>query len=124
MVEPHPDDGAVLPQKLHHVGHRAHGGQVGVLLEEGVVALFAPQGHHQFQGHALEALCRHLGLDLLDAAAFGDGTNDLTMIQRAGVGVAMENGAPLVREHADLIAPANTQDGVAAILSRWFPPVS
>lgn len=76
------------------------------------------------KGHALEALCRHLGLDLLDAAAFGDGTNDLTMIQRAGVGVAMENGAPLVREHADLIAPANTQDGVAAILSRWFPPVS
>ena len=52
VVEPHPDDGAVLPQKLHHVGHRAHGGQVGVLLEEGVVALLASQGHHQFQGHA------------------------------------------------------------------------
>lgn len=46
------------------------------------------------KGDALEALCRHLGLDLLEAAAFGDGTNDLTMIQKAGVGVAMANARP------------------------------
>ena len=51
VVQAHPDNGAVLPQKLHHVGHGAHGGQVGVLLEEGAVPLFPPQGHHQFQGH-------------------------------------------------------------------------
>ena len=37
------------PKKLHHVGHRAHGGQVGVLLEEGVVALFAPRAITSFR---------------------------------------------------------------------------
>ena len=51
VVQAHPDDGAVLPQQLHHIGHRAHGGQVGVLLEEGVVVLLPSQGHHQLQGH-------------------------------------------------------------------------
>ena len=32
----------------------------------------------------------------------GDGYNDLTMIETAGLGVAMENAQPLVREKADL----------------------
>ena len=69
----------------------------------------------------LEALCRHLGLDLLEAAAFGDGTNDLTMIQKAGVGVAMANDAPDVLQCADLVAPSNRENGVAQILEQWFP---
>lgn len=73
------------------------------------------------KGDALEALCRHLGLDLLESAAFGDGTNDLTMIQKAGVGVAMANAAPDVLQRADLVAPSNREDGVAQILEQWFP---
>ena len=73
------------------------------------------------KGDALEALCRHLGLDLLESAAFGDGTNVLTMIQKAGVGVAMANAAPDVLQRADLVAPSNREDGVAQILEQWFP---
>lgn len=74
------------------------------------------------KGDALEALCRHLGLDLLESAAFGDGTNDLTMIQKAGIGVAMANADPDVLPCADLVAPSNREDGVAQILEGWFPP--
>lgn len=73
------------------------------------------------KGDALAALCRHLGLDLLESAAFGDGTNDLTMIQNAGVGVAMANANPQVLQCADLVAPSNREDGVAQILEKWFP---
>ena len=73
------------------------------------------------KGDALEALCRHLGLDLLESAAFGDGTNDLTMIQKAGVGVAMANANPQVLQCADLVAPSNRENGVAQILEKWFP---
>lgn len=73
------------------------------------------------KGDALVALCRHLGLDLLESAAFGDGTNDLTMIQKAGVGVAMANADPQVLQCADLVAPSNREDGVAQILEKWFP---
>lgn len=74
------------------------------------------------KGDALEAVCRHLGLDIQDAAAFGDGTNDLTMIQKAGVGVAMANADPQVLQYADLVAPSNREDGVAQILEQWFQP--
>ena len=67
------------------------------------------------KGAALAALCRALGLDPLDTAAFGDGTNDVSMLAAAGVGVAMANGAPETRQ-----AASNQEDGVALVLDRWF----
>ena len=73
------------------------------------------------KGAALLALCEVLGVDVKDTAAFGDGTNDLSMIQTAGVGVAMANGAPEVLAAADRIAPPCEEDGVAQILNEWFP---
>lgn len=72
------------------------------------------------KGDALAALCQALGLDTADAAAFGDGTNDLSMLRRAGLGVAMANGAAETLAAADLIAPTNEEDGVARVLARWF----
>ena len=72
------------------------------------------------KGAALLALCQVLGLDPARAVAFGDGTNDLTMIQQAGIGVAMANAAPEVLAAADLVAPSNQEDGVAKVLERWF----
>ena len=52
--------------------------------------------------------------------SFGDGFNDLEMIRHAGLGVAMENGHPLLKEAADLIAPSNEEDGVAVVLEELF----
>lgn len=74
------------------------------------------------KGHALLALCAALGIDPREAAAFGDGTNDISMLKAAGIGVAMANGAPETLAAADLTVPSNDEDGVAEILSRWFPP--
>lgn len=73
------------------------------------------------KGQALEALCRELGLSPADAVAFGDGTNDRSMLACAGVGVAMANAAPETLAVADLVAPRNTEDGVAKVLEQWFP---
>ena len=75
------------------------------------------------KGIALRVLCQVLGIDPLDTIAFGDGTNDLSMLQAAGVGVAMANAAPETRQAADLIAPSNQEDGVAQVLGRWFAPL-
>ena len=72
------------------------------------------------KGDALLALCQALGLDPACAVAFGDGTNDLTMIRNAGIGVAMANAEPELLAAADLIAPSNQEDGVSQVLSRWF----
>ncbi|MEA4934957.1 MAG: HAD family hydrolase, partial [Lawsonibacter sp.] len=72
------------------------------------------------KGHAMLALCRVLSVDPQQAAAFGDGTNDLTMLQWSGTGVAMSNAAQEVRAVASLVAPKNVEDGVAQVLNRWF----
>ena len=72
------------------------------------------------KGAALAELCRALGVDPLDTAAFGDGTNDVSMLAAAGVGVAMANGAPETRQAADLVTVSNQEDGVALVLDRWF----
>ncbi len=63
------------------------------------------------------------GLEKISAEeiiAFGDGPNDIDMLEYAGLGVAMANGRPEVKKAADLIAPANTEDGVAAVLEEYL----
>ncbi len=68
------------------------------------------------KGSALRGLCEHLGIDIKAAAAFGDGTNDLSMIREAGTGVAMANGDPSVRAAADIVADTNENCGVAKVI--------
>lgn len=70
---------------------------------------------------ALEFLVGRWGLSMSDVIAFGDETNDVEMIQKAGFGVAMANAHPEVLAVADKIAPLNDQDGVAQILESLLP---
>ena len=53
--------------------------------------------------------------------AFGDAPNDVSMLRWAGHGVAMGNAHPAVLAVADEITAANSADGVALVLERWFP---
>lgn len=71
------------------------------------------------KGNALRVLCRHLDLDLSEVVAFGDGTNDMTMIQAAGIGVAMGNAVPELKEKADYVTACNEEDGVAVFLEQY-----
>ena len=68
------------------------------------------------KGAALAWLCRHLGVDVADAVAFGDGDNDLSMIRAAGDGVAMANAIPEVLAAADHVTSSCDEAGVAAYL--------
>lgn len=69
------------------------------------------------KGNALKRFAEHLGLTLSSCMAIGDGMNDLTMIQAAGIGVAMANAHPLVRAAADRVTLSNDEDGVAQALA-------
>ena len=51
--------------------------------------------------------------------AIGDNFNDIEMIKNAGLGVAMNNGSPVAKEVARVIAPSNDQDGVAMVLEQY-----
>lgn len=70
------------------------------------------------KGRALLTLAAKLGLSREQTMAFGDGLNDLTMIEAAGAGVAMANGHPKVKASADLIAENCDADGVAKVIEQ------
>lgn len=66
----------------------------------------------------LQWLCDHLGIDAADVMVFGDNTNDHTMLEWAGQGVAMGNAAERTRAIADHVALANDADGVAIFIEE------
>lgn len=76
---------------------------------------------HATKGEALHFLCKYLGLDISETMAFGDSSNDLSMIQAAGVGVAMANADPVLQAAADYITDTNEADGVAKAIARFCP---
>ena len=59
-------------------------------------------------------LLEHLGVDARDAAAIGDGENDIGLLRLAGRGIAMGHAPAAVREAADAVTGTNDADGVAA----------
>lgn len=71
------------------------------------------------KGDALGRLCAHLGVDIRDTISFGDGSNDLTMIRAAGIGVAMENACAELKEAADYITSSNDENGIAKALEKF-----
>ena len=70
------------------------------------------------KGDALRALCAHLEIPLSETLAFGDGTNDLSMIRAAGLGVAMGNADFAVAAAADTVCDSNERDGVAKFIEK------
>lgn len=71
------------------------------------------------KGMALAWLARRLGIPQASVMAIGDNDNDITMVEWAGVGVAMGNGSPALKAVADWVAPPIGEDGVAAALERF-----
>lgn len=66
---------------------------------------------------AVETLAESLGFATERVVAFGDGENDLAMITAAGIGVAMGNAVPAVKQSAQLVTADNDSDGIAAALA-------
>jgi len=62
-----------------------------------------------------------LGISIADSMAFGDGPNDLEMIEYAGHGVAMKNGIDELKNIANAITPfTNDENGLAKYLQDYF----
>ena len=70
------------------------------------------------KGSALKYICARLGLDISQTIAFGDGENDILLLEAAGIGVAMENAEPRLKKHADIIAKSNNENGVCEIIKE------
>lgn len=72
------------------------------------------------KAYSLGKLLNHLGLTKEEMICMGDGYNDLTMIQYAGLGVAMSNAQDVVKEDADYITYSNDKDGVAHVIKKFI----
>ncbi|MDO5408060.1 MAG: Cof-type HAD-IIB family hydrolase [Eubacteriales bacterium] len=77
-----------------------------------------PKGIDKAQ--CLAQLLEKLGIRREEIIACGDGYNDLTMIQYAGLGVAMENAVLPVRNAADFVTYSNNDDGVAHVVEKFL----
>ncbi|MGI6005039.1 MAG: Cof-type HAD-IIB family hydrolase [Christensenellales bacterium] len=72
------------------------------------------------KGGALKWLSGRLGIAKEEMIAVGDSFNDLSMIEYAGLGVAVGNAREPVLRAADFVAPTNDEDGLAYTIEKFI----
>ncbi len=76
------------------------------------------------KGSGLAFLAEHLGFAQERTVAFGDGENDIELIEWAGYGVAVENAHDQVLALADYVCPPVTEEGVAQVIEAYLDSAS
>lgn len=79
------------------------------------VEMYSPNAS---KGLAIFKLAKALDIDKEDIICIGNGENDLTMFNYAGLKIAVENADLILKEQADLIVPSNNRDGVACAIEK------
>lgn len=95
----------ILPQ-LHDVNISDHGSLVEI----------TAKGTNK--ATAIQKLVSSWGFSMDEVLCFGDGYNDLEMIQQAGIGVAMGNGQDVLKQCADYVCDPIDQDGIANMIQE------
>ena len=70
------------------------------------------------KGNALREVLDYYGFSREESIAFGDGLNDVSMLEAAGLGIAVDNADDEVKKHADLVIGSVSENGVAAYLEN------
>ena len=71
------------------------------------------------KGRAIAELARHLGIRKEEIACIGDGENDLSMFEAAGLKIAMGNAVEELKKQADHVTASNACDGAAKAV-EWI----
>ncbi|MCM3603248.1 Cof-type HAD-IIB family hydrolase [Robertmurraya korlensis] len=72
------------------------------------------------KGTSLHQLTQKLGIAAEEVIAIGDSYNDITMIEFAGLGVAMGNAPDAIKEIANHVTETNNNDGVAQVVEEFI----
>jgi Cof subfamily protein (haloacid dehalogenase superfamily) len=72
------------------------------------------------KGSGMEFVAARLGFDSDAAVAFGDGENDVELLEWAGYGVAVADAHPRLKEIADWTCPGPSEAGVASVLEAYL----
>lgn len=76
------------------------------------------------KGTAVEYLANRYGIKKEEVLCIGDSENDITMLRFAGLGVAMGNATPFVKEAAGFVTDTNDNDGVAKVIDQFILGIS
>lgn len=71
------------------------------------------------KGPSLQSMLSQLGMTTENMMAFGDSYNDISMIRKAHIGVAMGNAEEKIKEIADYVTDSNERDGVAKAIRHF-----
>ena len=69
---------------------------------------------------AMEEIGKIYGIDKSEMIAVGDGYNDVSMLEYAGLGVAMDNAPDDVKAVCGYVTLSNNEDGVAAVIEKYI----
>lgn len=72
------------------------------------------------KGVGIKLLAEHLGIKKEEVIAVGDEMNDFSMIEYAGLGVAMGNACDKIKEIANYVTDTNNDDGVAKVIEEFI----
>jgi Cof subfamily protein (haloacid dehalogenase superfamily) len=75
------------------------------------------------KGSGLAFAASHLGFSLERTVAFGDGENDVELLEAAGYGVAVEGSHPRLLDVADWLCPPAEEEGVAQVIEAMLAPL-
>lgn len=109
-----PDRAEAIEKELTH----RYGDKVTIFRSEPYFVEIMPKNVHK--ATSLEKLLALLNIDVKNLVACGDGYNDLTMIEYAGVGVAMSNAQDIVKAHADYVTGSNDEDGLVPVMDKFI----
>ncbi len=110
------DDGDILENYVDEAIKRFP--HLEVFRSEPFFLEICPKGVHKATG--IEKVIEILGVKREEVIAIGDGFNDLSMIQYAGLGVAMDNGQQAVKDASNYITASNDEDGVCQVIEKFI----
>ncbi|MBQ3928877.1 MAG: HAD family phosphatase [Clostridia bacterium] len=100
---------------LEKILSEKYSGKLSIFRSEPFFLEIVPQGIDK--ARSIDRLLKTIGIRTEECIACGDGFNDISMIEYAGLGVAMSNAAEPVKKAADCITRSNDEDGIAYILN-------
>lgn len=91
----------------------------GVEVVSSSVHIFEVMNKGVSKGNAVQILAELYNYTKNEIICIGDNENDLSMIEYAGLGVAMGNGLKIIKKKADYITDTNNNDGVAKVIEKF-----
>lgn len=107
-----------LLKKILPEAKRMFGDSANIFRSEPYLLSFVPLGTEK--GTGLKAILEYHNIPREASAAFGDAYNDISMIQYAGLGVAMGNAEDPIKEAADFVTKSCDEDGIAYALHKFL----